>query len=61
MKPELATPDNVMVAYSTKGQLNSEWIYDNIVSPKIPTKNFKDVCPGTLLKVLVGILVFWKK
>ena len=28
-----------------KGQLNSERIYEVIVSPKIPTKNFKDFCP----------------
>ena len=47
----------------TKGQLNSEWIYEVIVSPKIPTKNLKDFCPGSLLewraeflKFLVGIL-----
>jgi hypothetical protein len=31
--------------YSTKGQLNSGWIYDAIVSPKMPTKIFKDFCP----------------
>ena len=29
----------------TKGQLNSEWIYEVIVSPKMPTKTFKDFCP----------------
>ena len=28
-----------------KGQLNSEWIYVVIVSPKMPTKNYKDFCP----------------
>jgi hypothetical protein len=28
-----------------KGQLNSEWIYVVIVSPKIPTKNYRDFCP----------------
>ena len=27
------------------GQLNSEWIYEVIVSPKIPTKNYQDFCP----------------
>ena len=32
-----------------KGQLNSEWIYEVIVSPKMPTKIFKDFCPGSLL------------
>ena len=31
------------------GQLNSEWIYEVIVSPKMPTKNLKDFCPGSLL------------
>ena len=29
-------------AYLTKGQINSEWIYDVIVSPKLPTKNYQD-------------------
>ena len=33
-----------------KGQLNSEWIYEVIVSPKMPTKNFSDFCPGGLLE-----------
>ena len=28
-----------------KGQLNSGWIYEVIVSPKMLTKNFKDFCP----------------
>ena len=28
-----------------KGQLNSEWIYDVIISPKMPTKKFPDFCP----------------
>ena len=28
-----------------KGQLNSEWIYEVIVSPKMQTKNDKDFCP----------------
>ena len=29
----------------TKDQLKSEWIYEVIVSPKIPTKNYRDFCP----------------
>ena len=33
-----------------KGQLNSECIYEVIVSPKIPTKNFSDFCPGGLIE-----------
>ena len=28
-----------------KGQLNSEWIYEVIVSPKMQAKNYKDFCP----------------
>ena len=28
-----------------KGQLNSEWIYEVIVSSKMQTKNYKDFCP----------------
>ena len=32
-----------------KGQLNSELIYEFIVSPKMPTKSLKDFCPGSLL------------
>ena len=28
-----------------KGQLNSEWIYEVIISSKIPTKNYRDFCP----------------
>ena len=43
-----------------KGQLNSEWIYEVMVAPKMPDKNFPDFCP-TLLgqksgKNFVGIL-----
>ena len=33
-----------------KGQLNSEWIYEVIVSPKMPTKNLKDFCTGSLIE-----------
>ena len=46
-----------------KGQLNSEGIYGNIVSPKILTKNYRDFSPGSLLEdrakifvIFVGIL-----
>ena len=35
---------------SLKGQLNSEWIYEFIVSPKMPTKNYQDFCPRSLLE-----------
>ena len=34
------------IAY-TKGQLNSEWIYEVIVPPKMPTKNFSDFYRGS--------------
>ena len=30
---------------NTKGPLNSEWISEVIVTPKMPTKNLKDFCP----------------
>ena len=42
-----------------KGQLNSEWIYDVIVSSKMPTKNFKDFCPGSWLKGRAKISVIF--
>ena len=35
---------------STNGQSNSEWIGEVIVYPKIPTKNYRDFCPGSLSK-----------
>ena len=49
-----------------KGHLNSEWLYEVIVSPKIPTKNYQDFCPGSLLEgraEVLGIfwLAFWEK
>ena len=40
----------------TKGQLNLEWIYEVIVSPKMPTKNFPDFCP-TLSGQKSGIIL----
>ena len=40
----------MILAPHTKGQLNSEWIYEVIISPKIPTKNYRDFCPGSLLE-----------
>mgnify|MGYP006888743328 CR=1 FL=1 len=40
----------------TKGQLNSEWIYEVTVSPKMPNKNLKDLCPGNLLEGRAEIL-----
>ena len=40
-----------------KGQLNSEWIYEVIVSSKIPTKNYRDFCLGSLLEGRAKIFV----
>ena len=43
-----------------KGQLNSEWIYEVIVSPKMPTKNYKDFCPTKQTRIVALFLViFW--
>ena len=42
-----------------KGQLDSEWIYEVIVSPKMPTKNYQDLCPGSLLEGRAEILVIF--
>ena len=42
--------------WRAKGQLNSEWIYEVIVSPKMPTKNLKDFCPESLLESRAEIL-----
>ena len=44
---------------TTKGQLTTEWIYEVIVSPKMPTKNFKDFCPGSLLEGRAEILAIF--
>ena len=47
---------------SVKGQLNSEWIYEVIVSPKMPTKIWRISALGLLegraeiLQIFVGIL-----
>ena len=35
-----------------KGQLNSEWIYEVIISPKIQTKNYKDFCPTKQTRIV---------
>ena len=42
---------NLMCVFcvSAKGQLDSEWIYEVTVSPKILTKNYRDFYPGSLL------------
>ena len=42
--------ENKLTFPRSKGQLNSEWIFEVIVSPKMPTKHFSDFCPGSLLE-----------
>jgi hypothetical protein len=49
IRSKTASWDIQDISALAKGQLNSEWIYEVIVSPKIATKNFKDFCPGSLL------------
>ena len=45
---------------AAKGQLNSEWIYEVIVSPKVPIKNYKDFCPTKQTRIVALFLViFW--
>ena len=44
------------LTYFGKGQENSEWIYEAIVSPKMPTKIFKNFCPGSLVEGRAEIL-----
>ena len=36
----------------TKGQLNSKWIYEVIVSHKMQTKNYKDFCPTKQTRIV---------
>ena len=40
-----------------KGQLNSEWIYEVIISPKMPTENYQDFCAGSLSEGRAEVLV----
>ena len=44
---------------SSKGQLNSEWIYDVIISHKMQTKNYKNVCPIVQTKIVALFLVIF--
>ena len=46
---------------SSKGQLNSESIYEVIVSSKIPTKSYRDFCPGSLLegRAKISVILGW--
>ena len=38
------------------GQLNSEWIYEVLISPKKQTKNYKDFFPTMQTRI---IALFW--
>ena len=40
---------------NAKGQLNSEWIYEVIVYPKMQTKNYKDFCPTKQTRIVAPI------
>ena len=40
-------------AWCAKGQLNAEWIYVVIISPKMPTKNYKDFSPIKQTRMVV--------
>ena len=35
-----------------KGQLNSEWIYEVIVSPKMQAKKYKEFCPTKQTRIV---------
>ena len=48
----LETSYKIFVYKVIKGQLNSEWIYEVIVSPKKPTKNYKDFCPTKQTRIV---------
>ena len=43
--------------FLSKGQLNSELIYEVIVSPKMQTKNHKDFCPTKETRIVALFLV----
>jgi hypothetical protein len=42
----------ILLPRSPKGQLNSELIYEVIVSPKMPTKNYKDFFPTKQTRIV---------
>ena len=54
---ELLHISQLELELADKGQLNSEWIYEVTVSPKVPTKNLNDFY---LLSLLEGReQIFW--
>ena len=54
-----AHPHVSVLNYIPKGQLYSERIYEVIGCPKMPTKYYKDFCPGSLLEGRAEILVIF--
>ena len=44
--------DQLYTVQCAKGQLNSEWIYEVIVSPKMQTKNYKNFCPTKQTRII---------
>ena len=49
MTVEMTHRPTFHVVLLSKGQLNSEWIDEVIVCSKMPTKNYRDFFPGSLL------------
>ena len=41
-----------LIKTNITGQLNSEWIYEVIVSPKMPAKNYKDFCLTEQIRII---------
>ena len=46
----------ILESNAYKGQLNSEWIYVVIVSPKMQIKNYKDFCPTVKTRIVALFL-----
>ena len=44
--------NNCIIEEVLKGQLNSEWIYEVIVSPKMQTKKYKDFRPTKQTRIV---------
>ena len=51
----------IIFILSFTGQLNSEWIYEVIISPKMQTKNYKDICPTIQTRIVaLFLMIFWR-
>ena len=48
---------NLPLSFDAKGQLNSELIYEVIVSPKMPTKKFPDFYPTKQTRIIALFFV----